>query len=162
MAFRSLEASLTYQPQVLEFGTSGRRGKVIDLTQLEVYINALAELEYLQSLIPSEGGIMRGKEFYFGRDLRPSSTSFVPEEDGRGEIAQAIVAAIRDAGMIPVNVGEVPTPAVMCYAVARAKGIHAAIDDERLERQRFGRRYGKRFGRRVTRIGVAARRPTDL
>jgi len=106
----SLRASLTFEPRELEFGTSGRRGKVVDLTQLEVYINALAELEFLQTLNPSEGGIVRGEEFFFARDLRPSSASFVAEQEGRGEIAQAIVAAIRDAGMRPVNLGLIPTP----------------------------------------------------
>ena len=40
----------------------------------------------------------------------------------RGEIAQAIVSAIREAGMMPVNLGAIPTPAVMCYAIARGKG----------------------------------------
>jgi phosphomannomutase len=118
----SLRASLTYEPRELAFGTSGRRGKVVDLTQLEVYINARAELEYLQSLAASEGGIVRGEEFFFARDLRPSSDGFVPEFEGRGEIAQAIVAAIRDAGMRPVNLGAIPTPALMCYALARGKG----------------------------------------
>src|SRR5512141_1346061 len=107
----SLRSSLQYEPRELEFGTSGRRGKVVDLTQLEVYINALAELEYLQSLDTSEGGIVRGEEFFFARDLRPSSDSYVPELDGRGEIAQAILAAIRDAGMRAVNLGAIPTPA---------------------------------------------------
>ena len=118
----SLQSSLKYQPRELEFGTSGRRGKVVDLTQLEVYINALAELQYLQSLDPSEGGIVRGQEFFFARDLRPSSDSFVPEFEGRGEIAQAVVAAIRDACMSPVNLGAIPTPALMHYALARGKG----------------------------------------
>lgn len=118
----SLRSSLKYEPRELEFGTSGRRGKVVDLTQLEVYINALAELEYLQSLDTSEGGIVRGQEFFFARDLRPSSDSFVPEQDGRGEIAQAIVAAIRDAGMRAVNLGAAPTPALTCYALTHGKG----------------------------------------
>lgn len=40
----SLRSSLQYEPHELQFGTSGLRGKVVDLTQLEVYINALAEL----------------------------------------------------------------------------------------------------------------------
>ena len=118
----TLRSSLNYEPRELEFGTSGRRGKVVDLTQLEVYINALAELEYLQSLGPAEGGIRRGQEFFFARDLRPSSDSFVPDEEGRGEIAQAIVAAIHDAGMQPINLGMIPTPALTCYALARGKG----------------------------------------
>jgi len=118
----TLRSSLKYEPRELEFGTSGRRGKVVDLTQLEVYINALAELEYLQSLLPAEGGIQRGEEFFFARDLRVSSDSFVPELEGRGEIAQAIVAAICDADMRAINLGTIPTPALTCYALARHKG----------------------------------------
>ena len=118
----SLRSSLRYEPRELEFGTSGRRGKVVDLTQLEVYINALAELQYLQSIDASEGGIVRGQEFFFARDLRPGSDGFVPEFEGRGEIAQAIVAALRDAGMRPINLGAIPTPALTCYALACGKG----------------------------------------
>ena len=118
----TLRSRLNYEPRVLEFGTSGRRGKVVDLTQLEVYINATAELEYLQSPDTAVGGIVRGEEFFFARDLRLSSDRFVPDEDGRGEIAQAIVAAIRDAGMAPINLGTIPTPALTCYALARGKG----------------------------------------
>jgi phosphomannomutase len=118
----TLRSILKYEPRELQFGTSGRRGKVVDLTQLEVYINSLAELQYLRSLDASEGGIVRGEEFYFARDLRPSSDRFVPEEDGRGEIAQAIVAAVRDAGMHPINLGFIPTPALTYYSLAHGKG----------------------------------------
>src|SRR5258708_30856624 len=118
----SLRASLDYEPQVLKFGTSGRRGEVIHLTQLEVYLNALAELEYLQSLPAAEGGIRRGDPFYFARDLRPSSSRFVPEQGGRGELAQAIERAIRDAGMKPVNLGRIPTPALTFYALQHGQG----------------------------------------
>jgi phosphomannomutase len=118
----SLESTLAYTPQVLKFGTSGRRGEVIHLTQLEIYINALAEIEYLQSLSPSEGGIKRGEEFYFAADLRPSSTRFVAEQGGRGEIAQAIQTAVGDGGMKPVNLGLLPTPALTFYALRRQRG----------------------------------------
>jgi phosphomannomutase len=118
----SLESQLAYEPQVLGFGTSGRRGKVVDLSQLEIYINAFAEVEYLQSLPLDRGGITQGDEFYFACDLRPSSTAFAPEEKGRGEIAQAIVQALRDTGMRPVNLGRIPTPALASYALERGKG----------------------------------------
>jgi phosphomannomutase len=118
----TLRSRLNYEPQVLGFGTSGRRGKVVDLTQLEVYLNALAELEYLQSLSLTEGGIQHGDPFYFACDLRPSSSEFVSQEQGRGEIAQAIVAAITDAGMKAVNLGRIPTPALASYALTRSKG----------------------------------------
>jgi phosphomannomutase len=118
----TLASTLDHQPRVLAFGTSGRRGRVADLTQLEIYINASAELEYLKSLPAGQGGIIAGDEFYFACDLRPSSNAFAPEEQGRGEIAQAIVRAIADAGMTPVNCGRIPTPALAFYALSRGKG----------------------------------------
>jgi phosphomannomutase len=130
----SLRACLVYDPEELKFGTSGRRGKVVDLTQLEVYINALAEIEYLQSLAPSQGGIVSGDEMFFAYDLRPSSTRYVAELGGRGEIAQTIVVAIRNAGMQPINLGYIPTPALTYHAVSRGRasimvtGSHIPFD----------------------------------
>ncbi len=118
----SLESHLTYQPVELKFGTSGRRGEVIHLTQFEIYINALAELRYLQGLSIVDGGIARGQEFFFATDLRPSSVSYVKEQGGRGEIAQAIERAIRDAGMQPVFLGCIPTPALTLFAISRGRG----------------------------------------
>lgn len=118
----SLRSRLKYEPRDLKFGTSGRRGLVADLAQLEVYINALAELEYLQTLPVADGGIKKGDEVFIAYDLRPSSTIFVAEEGGRGEIAQAIERAILDAGMKPSNMGTIPTPALTCYALSRQRG----------------------------------------
>ena len=115
-------ASLDYEPQGLKFGTSGRRGEVVHLTQLEIYLNALAELEYLQSLPSGEGGIVRGDEFFYAFDLRPSSSRFVPEQQGRGGLAQAIERAIFDAGMKPVNLGPILTPALAFFALQHGKG----------------------------------------
>ena len=117
-----LRERLNYEPRTLGFGTSGRRGEIVHLTQLEIYINARAELEYLQRLPASEGGIAPGEEFYFAYDLRPSSTNFVPGEPARGEICQAVGTAIRDAGMKPVNLGRIPTPALTYFALSRGKG----------------------------------------
>lgn len=113
----SLRAHLDHEPRPLRFGTSGRRGEVLHLTQLEIYINALADIEYLKSLPLSEGGVRPGDPFYVAYDLRPSSTRFVPEQSGRGEIAQAVVQAITDAGLRPVNLGAIPTPALMYVAL---------------------------------------------
>jgi phosphomannomutase len=122
MNSNSLLAHLRFTPQTLRFGTSGRRGEVVHLTQLETYINALAELRYLQDLAASDGGIVPGDDFFVATDLRPSSTAYVSEQGGRGEIAQAIVAAIRDAGMHPVYLGNLPTPALTAYAIGRNRG----------------------------------------
>ncbi|HUA68995.1 MAG TPA: phosphomannomutase [Candidatus Saccharimonadales bacterium] len=117
-----LREIVNYEPVPLKFGTSGRWGLVCDLTQLEVYINAVAELEYLQSLPKSEGGIVRGEDFYFACDLRPSSTGVVNERGVHGGIAQAIVQAIADSSMKPVFLGRIPTPALASYAFSQGKG----------------------------------------
>jgi len=118
----NLSESLTYEPKELQFGTSGRRGEVVHLTQLEVFINAVAELEFLQSLAKADGGIVRGEEFYYARDLRPSSSTYVAEQQGRGELTQAIELAIQYVGMTPVNEGMIPTPALTHYALIQGKG----------------------------------------
>lgn len=89
-----LRIHLAYKPQPLQFGTSGRRGEVIHLSQLEIYTNVCAEIRYLQSLQPFEGGIQAGDEFYFAHDLRPSSTDYV--ENGRGGICQAVEQTSKD------------------------------------------------------------------
>jgi len=91
----------------------------VHLTQLEVYLNVAAEIAYLQSIPRSEGGIRPGDEFYVAHDLRPSSTSFVAAEQGRGEICQAVIRAAHDFGMRPVNLGPIPTPALAYYALSR-------------------------------------------
>jgi phosphomannomutase len=122
IAGSTLISSLSYEPRELGFGTSGRRGRVLDLTQMEIYICALGELEYLQSLPSYRGGISKSDDFFYAYDLRPSSSQFVPEEQGRGEIAQAIERALRDAGMRPVNCGRIPTPALAFHALTRGKG----------------------------------------
>lgn len=117
-----LRSTLTYEPAELRFGTSGRRGRVVDLTQLEIYINALAEVRYLLARPPGEGGIAKGDEFYFAHDLRPSSVAFDPAAEGRGELLQAAMRAAADAGMIPVNLGAIPTPALSVWAFGRRRG----------------------------------------
>ena len=45
------------------------RGLIVDLTQLEIYINVTAELEYLQSLSPENGGIRSGDQIDLLHDL---------------------------------------------------------------------------------------------
>jgi phosphomannomutase len=118
----SLRSHLNYNPRELRFGTSGRRGEVEHLTQLEVYVNVVGELMYLQSCAAGDGGIALGEEFYWAYDLRPSSSGFVSEGETRGEICQAMERAVLDAGMQSVNLGRIPTPALAYYALSRHKG----------------------------------------
>jgi phosphomannomutase len=108
----------------LKFGTSGRRGRLAEMTQLEIYVNVLGELEYLQSLPPADGGIVPGDVFYIATDLRPSSPM----------LREAVEQAVRDAGMRPVFTGCIPTPALAHFAFARHKasimvtGSHIPFD----------------------------------
>ncbi|HEY4089045.1 MAG TPA: phosphomannomutase [Bryobacteraceae bacterium] len=119
-----LHSSLNYAPKPLGFGTSGRRGLIADLTQLEIYINVTAELEYLLSLSPEDGGIRPGDDFYYALDLRPSSP----------RLMEAVAQAIEDAGMRGISLGQIPTPALMYYALAQGKasimitGSHIPFD----------------------------------
>ncbi|KAL3485488.1 hypothetical protein BJX62DRAFT_217159 [Aspergillus germanicus] len=117
-----LRSHLAYEPQPLKFGTSGRRGLVIHLTQLEIYTNVLAEIRYLQSLPLDQGGIKAGDDFYFAHDLRPSSTTYVESENGRGGLCQAVEQALKDAGMHAINLGAIPTPALTYFALKHGKG----------------------------------------
>ena len=118
----TLEAALTHIPVPLAFGTSGRRGDVVDLTQLEIYINARADLDFLFSLPRSAGGIAPGQRFFYACDLRPSSTRRVAEQGGRGELAQAVAYAIDEAGLVPVFLGAIPTPALTAHGIAHGCG----------------------------------------
>lgn len=115
----ALRSHLAYRPEALNFGTSGRRGLVIHLTQLEIYTNVFAEVRYLQSLQPSEGGIQAGDDFYYAHDLRPSSTKV---GNGRGGLCQAVRKALEDANMHPINLGAIPTPALTYFALQNGKG----------------------------------------
>jgi phosphomannomutase len=107
---------------------------VRDLTQLEIYINVRAELQYLLSLSPSSGGIRLGEDLFFAYDLRPSSTELVESEGGRGKLCQAVQRAIEDSGMKAVNLGAIPTPALAYYSLGQHKagimvtGSHIPFD----------------------------------
>jgi phosphomannomutase len=105
----SLRSSLAFEPRELAFGTSGRRGLIRDLTDLEISINISAEIEYLKSLAAGHGGVRPGDDVFLARDLRPSSE----------RIGRVIQHALRQLGMHPVNLGEMPTPALTWTAVNR-------------------------------------------
>lgn len=131
---RTLRDRLAYQPVELKFGTSGRRGRVADLTQLEIWINVRAELEFLKTLPKAQGGIEAGEDVFLAADLRPSSVRFVAEQGGRGEILQAACEAVRAAGCTPVFQGFIPTPALAYYGFGRRRasimvtGSHIPFD----------------------------------
>src|ERR671912_1379724 len=60
---------LSYTPVPLAFGTSGLRGLVKDITDLEAYINVKGAIRYLLSI----GDISAGSGIVLAGDLRPST-----------------------------------------------------------------------------------------
>ena len=103
---------LSYAPVPLAFGTSGLRGLVTDITDLEAYINVKAALRYLSSvgdISPRSGVVIAG-------DLRPSTD----------RIMRACAQAIIDLSCQVENAGI--GSALMRHAVAEAARLgHGAI-----------------------------------
>jgi phosphomannomutase len=111
----SLRDALDYAPAELAFGTSGLRGRVCDITNLEAYINTRAFLSFLLG----RGEIRPGATVCAAGDLRPSTDTRVAGEGGRGEILQAVLRAVRDAGLLPLYLGKIPSPALLFCAMRR-------------------------------------------
>lgn len=84
----------------LKFGTSGLRGLATDLVGGAARRYTAAFLAHL--------GTAAGKRVYLGRDFRASSAAIVED----------CAAAIRAAGLEPVDCGALPTPALALHAMA--------------------------------------------
>jgi len=97
--------TLAYKPTELTFGTSGLRGLVTDMTDLECYINTAGFLAFLQH---SEG-LQRGATVYVGGDLRDSTP----------RILRVVTQAVVDAGFEAVYCGLIPTPTLAYYALQK-------------------------------------------
>ena len=111
---------LNYTPVSLAFGTSGLRGLVKDITDLEAYINVKAALRYFLSsgdMRASSGVVLAG-------DLRPSTE----------RIMRACAQAIVDSGYQVENSGKIPTPALISHAISTGRagvmvsGSHIPFD----------------------------------
>jgi phosphomannomutase len=85
----------------LKFGTSGLRGLVTELVGLPTYAHVRAFCAMLR-----EDGV--AGEVLIGRDLRSSSPL----------IASQCAQAVADAGLIPIDCGAVPTPALALAAMS--------------------------------------------
>lgn len=102
---------MDHTPTELHFGTSGLRGLATDMTDLEVYINTRGFLDYLKQ----SGEVRPGTSVAIARDLRHIDPQSGLSSSPR--IAAAAAQAIRDAGLLVVNCGTVPTPALAHYAM---------------------------------------------
>ena len=124
------------RPTVLGFGTSGLRGLVTDITDLEAYINTRGFLDYLFRV----GDAAPGDTVCIAGDLRPST-------DGDDRSIMGVVArAIQDAGLKVDNLGKLPTPALTYFALqmnqpsVMVTGSHIPFDRNGIK---FNRRSGE-------------------
>jgi hypothetical protein len=118
-------------PRALDFGTSGLRGLVTDITDMEAYINTSGYLDYLLST----GGIQPGETLDIARDFRPSSP----------QIAQAVAKAITDKGFKVNDLGALPTPALTYYAMQN-KRVSVMITGSHIPFNRNGIKFNRRDG----------------
>ncbi|MCM2473577.1 phosphomannomutase [Rhizobium sp. CG5] len=86
-----------------KFGTSGLRGLSIELVGS---VSALYATAFAHVLL-SKGMAKPGSPVLVGRDFRPSSP----------EISTTAMAALRRAGLEPIDCGELPTPALALYGM---------------------------------------------
>ena len=111
---------LNYTPVSLAFGTSGLRGLVKDITDLEAYINVKAALRYFLSI----GDMRASSGVVIAGDLRPSTD----------RIMRACAQAIVDSGYQVENSGKIPTPALISHAISTGRagvmvsGSHIPFD----------------------------------
>jgi phosphomannomutase len=94
------------RPTALAFGTSGLRGLVTDITDLEAYINTRGFLDYLFGT----GDVSPGGTVCIAGDRRPSTDS--PDRS----IMRAVARATEDAGLLVDNLGLIPAPALAFHA----------------------------------------------
>lgn len=87
-----------------KFGTSGLRGLS---TELVGSVSALHATAFAQMLL-AKGYLNSGAHVLIGRDFRPSSP----------EIAAICMAALTRAGLVPVDCGTLPTPALALYGMS--------------------------------------------
>ena len=86
----------------LKFGTSGLRGLATDLQGQAARRYTMAFLRHLAARGQDEGG-----QVFLGRDFRLSSPAILAD----------CAAAIRAAGLAPVDCGPIPTPALALHAM---------------------------------------------
>jgi phosphomannomutase len=91
-----------------KFGTSGLRGLVDELTDGTAARHVGAFAAYLLA----SGRSATGDRLFVGRDLRASSPL----------ISKQCMAAVAAKGLVPVDCGEVPTPALALYAMQHGAG----------------------------------------
>jgi len=122
---------LNYTPVPLAFGTSGLRGLVKDITDVEAYINVKGALRYLLGI----GDMAAAGKVVLAGDLRPSTD----------RIMRACMQAILDCGCSVENAGNIPTPALILRAMAIG-GAGVMVSGSHIPFDRNGIKINKSIG----------------
>lgn len=127
----SLRQALTFTPVELNFGTSGLRGLVHVMTDLECYINVAGFLRFLEE----HDDLQAGETVLVAGDLRQSTP----------RIMRVVTQAIIDGGYQPVNCGLIPTPAVAFYGLIK-QAPSIMVTGSHIPSDRNGIKFYKRSG----------------
>ncbi len=90
----------------VKFGTSGVRGLVVDMSDQVCWTYVTAFLQYLMS----ENLIKKGDRVGIAGDLRASSD----------KIMAAAVVAVQEQGLVAINYGKIPSPAIAHFGITEA------------------------------------------
>jgi len=113
------------------FGTSGARGRVVDMTPPVCYAYTRAFLQHLEQ----GSNLQAGGEVLSAGDLRASTPA----------IMGAVAAAIADAGYRPVNCGFLPSPAVAYAGITRG-APSIMVTGSHIPDDRNGIKFNTAFG----------------
>ncbi len=127
----TLFQSLAHKPVELAFGTSGLRGLVADMTDLECYINAAGFIGYLLA----SKDISEGATICLAGDLRESTP----------RITQIVAQAIMDTGCKVDYYGLIPTPATAYWGM-RHNQASIMVTGSHIPADRNGVKFYKREG----------------
>jgi phosphomannomutase len=105
----TLKESLEYDPVELLFGTSGLRGLVHDMTDLECYINTAGFIRFLEK----NKQLKLNSTVSIAGDLRHSTP----------EILRAVATAIKDYGYQVNYCGYIPTPALALWGLNNGQAV---------------------------------------
>ena len=119
----------------MSFGTSGLRGLVKDITDLEAYVNARGFLEYALKF----GKVAPGEQVSVAADLRPSSDS------AERSILRAVARAVEDSGLRVDHLGRLPTPALSYYALRHGR-LSIMVTGSHIPFDRNGIKFNLRTG----------------
>lgn len=147
MSAHSIQIDQLMASSGVQFGTSGVRGLVIDMTDQVCWLYVSAFIQYLKQSDQLKAG---GKVGIAG-DLRSSSP----------RIMAAAMRAVCDQGYIAVNCGHVPSPAIALYGFNNAMAT-MMVTGSHIPDDRNGIKFNTPTGEILKKDELAIRRQTVL